>query len=145
MRRTAAAAGVPGSAGLILAWLLLASGWAFAQTQAPAPAPAPTRTPAPYTQDEFPRWLRDLRRAEVIFIGSIPFTMFFTFEGYDTYRYVANGLDPFYAPWPFRPGSAQLYTTQEKTGILVSALSLSLVIAAADYVVGRIHERAARR
>ena len=141
MRRAAPAAGVPGPAGLVLAWLLLSSGWAFAQQQ----APAPTRTPAPYTQDEFPRWLRELRRAEVIFVGSIPFTMFFTFEGYDTYRYVTNGLDPFYAPWPFRPGSAQQYTAQEKTGILVSAVSLSLVIAAADYVVGRIHERSAHR
>jgi hypothetical protein len=125
-----------------LALLLIVAGLGIAQASLTPPA---AHTPAPYKEEEFPRWLRDLRRAEVILIGSIPFTMFFTFETYDTYRYVTSGLDPSYAPWPFRPGSAQVYTTQEKTGIVVSALSLSLLIAAADYVIGRIHERSSRR
>lgn len=128
-------------AAVTLALLLIVAGLGVAEESVAPPA----HTPAPYKEEEFPRWLRDLRRAEVILIGSIPFTMFFTFETYDTYRYVSSGLDPYYAPWPFRPGSAQVYTTQEKVGIVVSALSLSLLIAAADYLIGRINERSPRR
>ena len=105
---------------------------------------ADEHTPVPYTDDEFPRWARDLRRGEIIFFGSLPFTMFFTFESYDTYRYVANGLDPYYAPWPFRPGSTQAYSSSEKAWLVVSSLSLSLVIATVDYLIGRVHERDAR-
>jgi hypothetical protein len=128
-------------AALALALLLLACTAAQAQQKPPTAA----RTPAPYTDDEFPKWARDLRRAEIIFVGSIPFTLFFTFEGYDTYRYVSNGLDPLYAPWPFRPGSAQLYSDQEKIGLVATSLSLSLLVATADWIIGRLHERAARR
>jgi hypothetical protein len=104
-----------------------------------------THVPAPYKDEEFPAWLRDLRRAEVILVGSFPFTLFFTFEAYDTYRYVANGSNPSFAPWPFRPGSAQVYTLEEKMGVAATAVMLSLAVAAADYIIGRIHERAARR
>ncbi len=106
---------------------------------------ADAHTPVPYGQDEFPRWARELRRAEIIFVGSVPFSMFFTFEMYDTYRYVAAGLDPYYAPWPFRPGSAQQYSQPEKTWLVVSSLSLSLLVAGADWLIGRVNERDARR
>jgi len=111
----------------------------------PGAACEETRVPAPYKDEEFPAWLRDLRRAEVILVGSFPFTLFFTFETYDTYRYVANGLVPLYAPWPFRPGSAQVYSPDEKKWVAISAVTLSLAVAAADFIIGRIHERAARR
>ena len=129
------------SAALAFLLLLLACATVQAQQKVPAPRgpPLPTRTTSS------PSWARDLRRAEIIFVGSIPFTMFFTFEGYDTYRYVANGLDPLYAPWPFRPGSTQLYSDQEKIGLVVTSLSLSLLVATADWIIGRIHERSARR
>ncbi len=106
---------------------------------------ADERTPTPYGTDEFPPWVRSLRRAEIIFIGSVPFSMFFTFEAYDTYRFVASGLDPSYAPWPFRPGSTQQYSTNEKTWLVVSSLSASLLIAGVDWVIGRINEQHARR
>jgi hypothetical protein len=106
---------------------------------------ADEHAPAPYEKDEFPGWVRDLRRAEIIFVGSVPFSMFFTFEVYDTWRYVANSLDPSYAPWPFRPGSAQQYSSGEKTWLVVSSLSVSLLIAGADWVIGRVNERHARR
>jgi hypothetical protein len=106
---------------------------------------AETHVPAPYEAEEFPGWLKDLRRAEVILVGSFPFTLFFTFETYDTYRFFANGMDPSFSPWPLRPGSAQVYTDDEKKKVLVTAVSLSLLIAVTDYVIGRIHERAAHR
>lgn len=106
---------------------------------------ADEHAPAPYRDEEFPKWLRQLRRGEIIFVGSIPFTMFVTFEAYDTYRYVSSGLDPYYAPWPFRPGSAQQYTSTEQAWLVASSLSLSLLVAGADWLIGRLDERSARR
>jgi hypothetical protein len=111
----------------------------------PAAACEETHVPAPYEEEEFPGWLRDLRRAEVILFGSFPFTLFFTFETYDTYRFFANGMDPSFTPWPMRPGSAQVYTDDEKKKVALTAVSLSLLIAVTDFIIGRIHERAARR
>lgn len=115
----------------------------------PAAACAETHVPAPYEDEEFPGWLRDLRRAEVVLVGSFPFALFFAFETYDTYRFFSNDMDPSYSPWPLRPGSAQFYTPDEKKWVAVSAVSLSLVIAATDFIIGRIRERnrerAARR
>jgi hypothetical protein len=54
-------------------------------------------------------------------------------------------MDPSFSPWPLRPGSAQVYTDDEKKWVAVSAVSLSLLITVTDFIIGRIHERAARR
>ena len=61
--------------------------------------------PEPYRPEEFPDWALDLRRAEIVFFGSLPFSLFFTFEAYDLGRFVASGFDPLLAPWPMRAGS----------------------------------------
>ena len=97
--------------------------------------------PKPYDPDEFAAWMRDLWRAEGVFIGSFPFAIFFTFEVYDTYRYAANGFkDPSYAPWPLGSSSAAPYSTTETTWLAVSTVSLSLLVAGIDFLIGRINE-----
>lgn len=98
---------------------------------------AADETPEPYTEEEFPKWARDLRRAEIIAIGSFPFTLFFTNFAYDTYRFAANGFDPAYRPWPFRGPNSAGFTKGERIGVLVASLSLSVVIATVDYFLGR--------
>jgi len=40
-------------------------------------------TPAPYKPDEFPEWTVDLRRAEIVTIGSFPLSFIFTAIVYD--------------------------------------------------------------
>jgi hypothetical protein len=97
-----------------------------------------------YTRDEFPKVLQDLRRGEIILAGSFPFTLFITLEAFDIYRYASNGGAQEYAPWPFRSTSSAPYEGYERTIILVSAVSLSALIALADYVVGKIVERRAK-
>ena len=97
-----------------------------------------------YTEEEFSPFLRDLRRAEIVMFGSFPLTLFLSLEFYDIYRYVSFAGDPEqyrYAPWPFRPPDAVGYSDKENLGIFFSALSTSLLIAVADYVVGRVRER----
>lgn len=107
--------------------------------------------PAPYAPEEFPAWARDLRRAEIVFFGSLPFSFFFTFEAYDTGKYLilglANGFDDPEAPpppWPFRAGSeiAATYSPAEKGWLIASALTVSLAVAVVDYLI--VHRPAKR-
>jgi hypothetical protein len=93
--------------------------------------------PEPYAPEEFPEWVRDLRRAEIVFFGSLPFTLFFTFEAYDIGRYLVNGFNPLLAPWPFRAGSeiGAGYTAAEKGWLIASALAVSLGVSVADFLI----------
>ena len=94
--------------------------------------------PEGYSEQEFAPFLRDLRRAEIVILGTFPVTLFLSLEVYDIYRFAASGGAPEYAPWPFRPPGAVGYTGKENLGVLLSALSTSVLIAAADYIVGRV-------
>jgi hypothetical protein len=95
------------------------------------------RTPQPYSPDEFQGWMKDLYRAEVILVGSLPITLFASLEMYDFYRYFNTGLNATYAPWPFNTGSTLNLTSQEQTWIVVSAVGLSLTVAVVDFMLGR--------
>jgi hypothetical protein len=134
----------------LLAALIMASLGAYvaaAQTPIVPPADTPAATtpgadehvPEPYRPEEFPAWALDLRRAEVVFFGSLPFSLFFTFEAYDLGRFVASGFDPLQAPWPMRAGSeiGAGYTPAEKGWLIVSAITVSLGVSVADYLLGR--------
>jgi hypothetical protein len=114
--------------------LVLAAGAGFAQDH----------TPQPYNPDEFPSWMKEAFRAEAVFVGSFPFTLFFTLEAYDSWRYASNGFGPGYAPWPFGSGTSVSYSGEETGWIVASAVSLSLVIAGIDYLIGKVNERPPR-
>ncbi|MBN1697413.1 MAG: hypothetical protein JW881_07855 [Spirochaetales bacterium] len=92
-------------------------------------------TYAPYLDEEFPQWLKDVRRAEIILIGSIPFTMFLAIEAYDFYRFFSSDMNPVNYPWPLRSPLEADYTIEEKAIIVVTALSISLCIAVIDYLI----------
>lgn len=129
---------------------------AFAQTDTPATPPAaPPSTPLPsppaasqpeeYKEEEFSPGLRALRRGEVVLFGSLPLTLFFSYEVYDIYRFFANDRLPEYAPWPVRRPDAVPYTEWETVGVLVTAVSLSLTLALTDYLIGKALERRAAK
>lgn len=135
---TARRAGWLCAAGLVL---LGGTGW---------PADTSGRTPEEYGEEEFSPALKALRRGEIVMLGSLPFSLFFTLEAYDLYRFFSHydsqeGFDPAYSPWPFRRPGAAPYTRQESIGVFVSALGVSLLIAVTDYLIGRIRERRAAR
>jgi hypothetical protein len=108
-------------------------------------AGAQERTPQPYSPDEFQTWMKEAWRAEAVFVGSFPFTLFATLEAYDTVRYVSNSFGPGYAPWPFGSGTAVSYSAEETIWLAVSAISLSMVISGIDFLLGRINERSTSR
>jgi hypothetical protein len=106
---------------------------------------AQEHVPQPLAPGEIAPWLKDLWRAEAIAVGSFPITLFFTLEVYDTYRYVTRGFDPSLAPWPLGSSIATSYTAQETAWLAVSAVSLSLMIAGIDFLIGRLNESTTRR
>jgi hypothetical protein len=115
----------------------------FAQTSTQAATPAA----APYAADEFKGWMLDLRRFEIIGLGSLPFSVFFTRIGFDTYKYFGSydkelkKFDPQYAPWPFKKSSAYVPTSDEAKRIIIAAASLSVIVAVADLVILKLREK----
>lgn len=107
-----------------------------------ASAGAQDRTPQPYSPDEFQSWMKDSYRAEAVLVGSFPFTLFATLEVYDTIRYVSNGFSPSFAPWPLGSGTAVSYSANETLWLVASAVSLSMVLAGIDFLIGRINASA---
>ncbi len=91
--------------------------------------------PLPYSPDEFAPWARDLRRGEIITIGAFPIVYVFTQLAYNLYRYGIHGWDSQYAPIG-NPNRAA-YSEGETIGVLLGAASVSILIATADYLIGR--------
>jgi hypothetical protein len=133
-RRSAAWIALPA----LLALLALAALPVAAQDR--IPDKPPPKTPEEYQPEEFPRFLQDLRRGEIIMMGTLPITLLVALESYDIYRYFANDRAPEYTPWPFRSPGAVPYTTAENVGVVLSAVSLSFLLAVTDYVIGRVVE-----
>ena len=104
--------------------------------------------PEEYGEEEFSPFLRDLRRAEIIMLGSFPITLFLTLEVFDIYRYIDHfdEEDRYrYTPWPYRSPEPAPYSSGEIAGILITAVSASVLIAAADYFIGRAKEKRSER
>lgn len=84
--------------------------------------------PEEYDPEEFPLWAHDLRRYEVVAIGSYPITFFATSLIYDFSIYAANDFNREYSMGSQRSGS--------DIGIIVgSAACVSLVIATIDLII----------
>ena len=111
---------------------------------AAAAAHADDHVPQPYAPNEFPGWMSDVWRAEAIFVGVFPLSLFVTLEVYDSYRYFSKGLDPVYAPWPLGSGATAPYDPSETLWLAVSAMSLSLAVSGIDFILGRLHESTPR-
>ncbi len=93
--------------------------------QLPPPDPL---MPEEYDPEEFPMWAHDLRRYEVIAIGSYPITFFATSLVYDFSVYASNGFDPSYSMGSQRDS--------QDIGIIVgSAAAVSLIIATVDLII----------
>lgn len=97
--------------------------------------------PEEYREDEFSPFLKELRRGEIIMLGSLPLSIFLAIETYEIYRYVQQDRDPDYAPWPFRRHGGVPFSSQESTWIFISALGFSFLIAVTDFIIGRFQGR----
>ena len=82
-----------------------------------------------------PQWVKDLRRGEIVFFGTLPLTLFFTRTMVDLYRMGTHGWDQRYAPWPFQSAGAIPMSTGEILLTFGIALGASLSISIADHLI----------
>ena len=107
---------------------------------------AQAQTPEPYTKDEFHPVLKDLRRAEIITLGAIPFVTFIVTLGYSFSKYASHNFDSNYFPNPFAKSSdANAYTTEEQIGIILTSVGISTGIGLTDFIVHEIKRSRAHK
>lgn len=90
---------------------------------------------------ELPSWVKDLRRAEIVTLGSLPFTTLGTTLAYSLYRYGANDFKPAYIPNPFPLSSTEAkLSTDEQIGIIATAAGISLAVGITDFIVMQVKQ-----
>ncbi|MCR5495487.1 MAG: hypothetical protein K6F15_07615 [Treponema sp.] len=93
-------------------------------------------TAEPYKAEEFPGWMHDLRRAEIITLGAMPFVTFNISLGYSFASYAMHGFDSNYFVNPFANSSdSNAYTTDEQMAIIITSLAISTGIGLTDFIV----------
>ncbi|MCR5317495.1 MAG: hypothetical protein K6E22_04640 [Treponema sp.] len=91
----------------------------------------------PYSPDEFPGWSKKVRRAEVITLGSVPFTTLGVILVYGTYQYVKGESVSF--PNPF--DSSKTYSERQIKMILGYSAAASCAIGLTDFMITFIKEK----
>lgn len=98
----------------------------------PCFAASNSTTPEPYHDNEFPQFLKDARRFEIVTLGALPFVCIQTTLGYSTYQYFNHNFDGNYFPNPF---AASNYTQEEQIGILLTSLGICVGIGLTDLII----------
>ena len=93
------------------------------------------QTPVPYEEEEFALWQRDLRRFEVILVGSFPFTMLYSSLGYGLIRWGINGFSEGYAPTLSQTAETVPLTRQEQIGVVLAGVGISALVALIDFII----------
>ena len=89
-------------------------------------------SPKPYDKEEIPLVLQDIRRFEIVSLGSMPFVMMDATLVYSGVRWMQNGFPSDKAPTPF-PGNSQ-FTSEEQMGLVFTSLGISVGIGLTDFI-----------
>lgn len=92
-------------------------------------------TPLEYDSSSMPQGLKDLRRFEIITLGSLPFVTLDAGIVYSGIRWANNGFDSAYSPNPF---ATSTYSTDEQIGILLTSIGISISIGLTDYIINLV-------
>jgi hypothetical protein len=125
----------------VLACALLAAlpaAGASAQTAAKAAA----AKIEPYTSEEFPSWALDLRRADIVAFGALPFTVFFAQFAIDGWRFSQNSWDRRYAPWPLKTAGAVEMDENQRIAAFAAGCAGAATVALVDWIL--VSKRRAR-
>lgn len=88
-------------------------------------------SPVPYSDDEFAPWLKDLRRAEIITLGAMPFVTLNVTLGF----WALNGFDSSLSPFAAGDSTVSKYTNDQTVGILLTSLGICAAIGISDFLV----------
>jgi len=90
--------------------------------------------PVPYGPAEFPDWQKDVRRAEILSFGALPFVTFVSSIYYDIYRYYSHDRQEGYLPWPLKKSESAIALSEaEQKNIVIYSASISIGVALFDF------------
>ena len=99
----------------------------------------------PYDTKMIPQWVKDVRRGEIITLGSWPFTTLLVSLSYSMGMFAIHDWDSSYFRNPFS-SSGEGYTYSEIKGILLTSAAISVGIGVTDLIVNIIKcERAKKK
>lgn len=87
---------------------------------------------------------KDIRRAEIITLGAIPFVTIFTMLGFSIANYIIHDYDPFYTPNPFAKDKAG-FSQDDQIKILLTTLGISLGIGLTDLTIRLVQRSVAKK
>jgi hypothetical protein len=108
-------------------------------------------TESTFSSSDLPRWVKDVRRFDIITFGIFPFSMFFVTTVNDILRWKdANNFDftdegRRYAPWPLKSAGAVEMTNDEFVQTIYIAAGVSLGLALIDLAIVNIKRAIERR
>ena len=108
----------------------------------PLGADTSSTTPEPYRDNEFPQFLKDARRFEIITLGALPFVSIQTTLGYSTILYFQHDCESAYFPNPF---AAATYSQDEQIGILLTSLGICVGIGLTDLIIQIVKRNKAKK
>ena len=101
----------------------------------------PTVTIEPYTKEQIPNWAKDLRRTEIITLGSLPFVTIGVTMGYSFYRVFSNDMNFSYFINPLSSSASASLTEKEQKGLIFSSLGISALIGITDLTINFIQRK----
>ncbi|MDR2658417.1 MAG: hypothetical protein LBC27_00290 [Spirochaetaceae bacterium] len=84
---------------------------------------------------QFPQWSKDLRRAEIVAFGTIPFSWLISTVAVDISRTIKHNGDSQYLPWPLKPAGAPAMTNDDFIFSIVLTLGISALAAVVDHII----------
>lgn len=103
-------------------------------------------TPTPYADNEFPTWAHDLRRAELITLGALPFVTLDVTLAYSLGSFALHGFDTNYFVNPFAKTTDEASFSQgEQIGLILTSLGICLGIGITDFIVHTVKRAALKK
>ena len=117
---------------------------------------AEEKTPAPYNKDELPQSIKDLRRFEIVSLGSLPFVTMDVSLGFSTIKTI-QGVEG-YTPTPFlslsfKPSSEGLSSSEKWSEfaqsdcfkVIASSILISAGVGLTDYIINMVKRNSIRQ
>ena len=98
----------------------------------------------PYNEKTTPQWIKDVRRGEIITLGSWPFTTLMVSLSYSMGMFASHNWDSSYFRNPFS-SSGEGYAYNEIKGILLTSAAISVGIGVTDLIVNLVKRERAKK
>lgn len=100
--------------------------------------------PEPYEKTEFPQWLRDAGRFEIISLGSVPFVMLDVSLVYGLYKYASGKSSKFVNPFA-SSNTDDGFSKSEQKKILAVSFGIGAGIGLTDFIINFVKRRKAEK